>query len=119
MLPRVLLHVVKSPRPLNCPSNGPNWEIVVYDVQNLVAVVADIEDVSITQAPKIIRLSTRTRVKRRPVEHRFPGDKRPAPPKKRFCGRARHNTSVKRAQIGIVVIQAMRGHCSKVYHLAG
>src|SRR5277367_2753846 len=72
MLPGVLLHVIKPPRPVDAAQNIRIAGLSIDEMNNFVAVIADIKNVGIPDFPEIVWLPARGRIERRPIEDQSP-----------------------------------------------
>src|SRR5208283_3150030 len=68
MLPGVLLHMVKPPRPIDFPTHNFLPRRLSKDVRDLLSLVNDVDDLDAREGPGIRRLPSRGRIKGCPVK---------------------------------------------------
>lgn len=69
MLSRVLLHVIESARPVDATENVRAARVPVYDMNNLIAIVAYVEHIRVANFSQVIWLATRSRIERRAIQN--------------------------------------------------
>src|SRR5580700_9754858 len=110
MLSGVLLHVVEAARPLDATFDGAGGEFLVDDVDDVVVLIADVEDVGFREETDVVRLAAGGGIEGGLVENDFPGRNRAAGAGDGGAGFASEDAGFEVLEVGIVVIESMSGH---------
>src|ERR1700730_4116594 len=117
MLAGVLLHVVEAARPIDASRHCACGEGLIDNVDNIFAVVANVDHSSVPDGAHVVRLPARRWVKGSAVQHNFPRGLR-TDGRGRRPRYAAYYLSFEMGLKGIVVINTLRGHlqaqCSSI-----
>src|SRR5208337_1640109 len=107
MLPGMLLHVVKAPRPIDFPTHTFCLRRLAEDVRDFVSFVNSFQELDPCDGPEIRRLPTRGGVKGRPVK---------VDCETVWCGFRTKDTCLEFTQIAVGIIEPF-GLCHRIHLL--
>ena len=110
MLAGVLLHVIEAARPLDATFDRARGEFLVDDVDDVVVLIADVEDIGLSEEADVVRLAARGGIEGGLVEDDFPGRNRAAGSGDGGAGFASEDAGFEVLEVGIVVIESVSGH---------
>lgn len=110
MLSGVLLHVIEATRPLDTTFDWAGGEFLVDDVDDVVTLIADVENVGCPEEADVVRLAAGSGIEGGLVEDDFPGGNGAAGARDGGPGFAGEDAGFEVLEVGIVVIESMSGH---------